>query len=137
MVEQQNLKELAGKFNKLTADQQNFFIRKVSGYKDIKIFIENLKNYIYSIENGEDFNSITAKINATDKAHIIYSNPDQNIIIAHINSFDASKALGCTSRWCITRAFKRRYPRSEKLFLWACFLLWDLLLFWVILLQRR
>ena len=123
VVEQQNLKELAGKFNKLTADQQNFFIRKVSGYKDIKIFIENLKNYIYSIENGEDFNSITAKINATDKAHIIYSNPDQNIIIAHINSFDASKALGCTSSWCITREAQRwrEYKKGGNKY----FFIWD------------
>lgn len=121
--EKQKLKELAEKFNILTPDQQNFFIKKVSGYKDIKTFIGNLKNYIYAIENNEDFNSILAKIENTPNAAVAYADPDKNIIIAHIKSFDASKALGCTSNWCITRDTEhwRNYKKGGNKY----FFIWD------------
>lgn len=121
--EKQKLKELAEKFNILTPDQQNFFIKKVSGYKDIKTFIENLKNYIYAIENNEDFNSILSKIENTPNAAVAYADPDKNIIIAHIKSFDASKTLGCTSNWCITRDTEhwRNYKKGGNKY----FFIWD------------
>lgn len=120
----QELKDLAGKFNTiLTPEQQNFFIKKVSGYRDINNFIDNLKNYIFSIENKEDYTSIKQKIEATPNAFVAYDNPDKNIIIAHINAFDASKTLGCTSSWCITRdpQFWRNYKKGGNKY----FFIWD------------
>jgi hypothetical protein len=123
VTKQQELKELAGKFNMLTPEQQNFFIKKISGYKDIQNFIDNLRNYIFSIENKEDYNSIKEKIGSTPNAFIAYDNPEQNIIIAHVNSFDASKNLGCTSSWCITRDahYWRNYMKGGNKY----FFIWD------------
>jgi hypothetical protein len=123
-LEKQGLKELANKYNTiLTPEQQNFFIKKVSGYKDIRTFISNLRNYINSIENKEDFNSIQEKINNTSGADIIYNNSETNIIIASIKSFEASKTLGCTTNWCITRDFSywKQYKAGKNYY----FFIWD------------
>lgn len=122
-IEQQKLKELAGRYANLTKEQQDFFIRKIRGYKDIRIFIDNLNNYIYAIENKEDYNSVKQKIEATENAHVAYDNPEQNIVIAHINSFDASKTLGCTTSWCLAKdpSRYREYRRGGNYY----FFIWD------------
>ena len=122
-IEKQYLKELSKKFMLLTPEQQRHFMKKVFGYKDIKIYIENLQRYIYEVENKQDYNSTKEKIESTDNAHVVYDNPEQDIIIAHINSFDASKTLGCTSAWCITRDTSRfrQYKEGGKKY----FFIWD------------
>ena len=122
-IDKQKMKELANKFLKLKPDQQKFFTAKVTGYSNISEFITNLDNYITQIESGETQEIIRKKINDTENAYVVYDDPEKNIIIAHIDSFDASKKLGCTSNWCITRdtSYWRQYKKGGNKY----FFIWD------------
>jgi hypothetical protein len=122
-MSRQMIKELAKRFEMLNPDQQRHFMKKVFGYKDIHIFSENLKRYINEVENKQDYEATKQKILSTDKAVLIYDNPEQDILIAHIISFEASEALGCTSAWCITRDTSRfrEYKKAGQKY----FFIWD------------
>ena len=121
-LDKERLKATAVKFNKLSPEQQDTFIKNVSGYSNINVFIEQLNNYVTSIENKADYHSVKSTIEQTDNAQIIYDNPNTNVIVAHIMSFDASKKLGCTSEWCITRNESRwreyRMGGNYYFFIW-------------------
>lgn len=121
--ERQALKELAKKFEILKPEQQRHFMKKVFGYKNIKDFIKNISQYIIEVENQQDYESTKQKITETPGASIIYNNPENDILIAHINSYEASQKLGCTSAWCITRdiARFREYKRGGN----SYFFMWD------------
>ena len=121
--ERQALKELAKKFEILKPEQQRHFMKKVFGYKNIKDFIKNISQYIIEVENQQDYESTKQKITETPGANIMYDNPEKDILIAHIDSYEASQKLGCTSAWCITRdtARFREYKRGGN----SYFFIWD------------
>lgn len=118
-----NLKNLANKFLKLKPDEQKFFISKVRGYSNILEFISSLEGYIDQIESGETQVQIRKKVIDTPNAYITYDNEENNILIAHVDSYDASKSLGCTSQWCISRdpSYWRQYKRGGNKY----FFIWD------------
>ncbi len=119
----QTFKVLAQKFEQLPREKQRSFMKKVFGFKDINVLMDNMEEYMNLIESGNDYENIKNKIISTPDAHLIYANPDTEILIAHINSFDASKKLGCTSAWCITREFSRyiQYKAGGNYY----FFIWD------------
>jgi hypothetical protein len=123
-VEKQHFGKLAIEFYKtLNPKQQEFFLKKLKGYDSIVTIIEHLINYIRAIENNEDYNSIKQKIESTPNTYIAYDNPEQGIIIAHVNSFEASEVLGCTTSWCISREPSRwrEYKQGGNKY----FFIWD------------
>ena len=123
-VEKQHFGKLAVEFYKtLNPKQQEFFLKKLKGYDSIVTIIEHLINYIRAIENNEDYNSIKQKIESTPNTYIAYDNPEQGIIIAHVNSFKASEVLGCTTSWCISREPSRwrEYKQGGNKY----FFIWD------------
>jgi hypothetical protein len=109
-------------FERLSTDQQRHFMRNVFGYKTLKDLHDNMYYYIRNAQSNQDYFSIIKKIESTSNAFLAYADPEKEIIIAHINSFDASKQLGCTSPWCTTRELGRynEYKRGGKkyFFLW-------------------
>jgi len=116
-------KETAKKFEILPIEKQKHFLKKVFGYDDIHVFLQNINNYIREVQAGHDYESTKQKIETTENANIAYDNPEQDILIAHIDSFAASKTLGCTSAWCITRdsARFRQYKTGGNFY----FFIWD------------
>jgi len=122
-ISRQQIKELAKKFEMLKPDKQRHFMKKVFGYKNIYVFSDNLQTYINAVQNEQDYESTKQKILSTDKAALVYDNPEQDILIAYIGSFEASKSLGCTSAWCITRDTSRfrQYKKAGQKY----FFIWD------------
>jgi hypothetical protein len=118
---------LAKRFEVLTAEQQRFFMKKVFAFKILSEFRISLGNYIVEAENRMDYSSTKQRIISTPDAYIIYENPDQEIIVVHVNSFNASQQLGCTSSWCISQTNQRfnQYRRGSKKY----FFIWDFKLF--------
>jgi len=114
---------LAKSFGMLKPDDQRHFMKKVFGFKDIHTFMDNITKYMIEVANKQDYNTTKEKIETTTGAFLAYDNPQQDILIAHINSFDAMKALGCTSAWCIARDMTRyrQYKSGRNYY----FLIWD------------
>ena len=117
------LSHLAKSFGMLKPDDQRHFMKKVFGFKDIHTFMDNITKYMIEVANKQDYNTTKEKIETTTGAFLAYDNPQQDILIAHINSFDAMKALGCTSAWCIARDMTRyrQYKSGRNYY----FLIWD------------
>jgi hypothetical protein len=115
--------DIAKNFGMLNPDKQKHFMKKVFGYKDIHIFMTNIIKYIEEVRNEQDYDTTKAKIEGTTDAFLVYDNPQQDILIAHIDSFEAMKALACTSAWCIARdmARYRQYMSGGNYY----FLIWD------------
>jgi hypothetical protein len=65
---------------------------KISKYKDLKIFINDLQTEINNIIEGINHDSILNKINNTKDAKLVYDK--DNILIAEIFSYEASQKLG-------------------------------------------
>jgi len=85
--------------------------------------MNSLEAYITQIQSGDDYDAIKAKIENTTNAHLVLADPEINVLIAHINSYDASKTLGCTSQWCIARdlSYWRLYKKGGNKY----FYIWD------------
>jgi hypothetical protein len=115
--------DLSKKFFMLKPEKQRHFMSKVFGYKDINIFGSNLQRYINEVESEQDYDATKAKVESTPDAHLVYDNPQLDILIAHINSYDAMKTLGCTANWCIVRdiARYRSYKAGKNYY----FFIWD------------
>lgn len=122
-AERQIFSSIAARFQILSPEKQRRFMKKVFGYKDVKTFTENIINYIDEVENQQDYESTKQKIEGNPQAILVYDDPEKEILIAHIASFEASKALGCTSAWCITRdiARFREYKSGGNYY----FFIWD------------
>jgi hypothetical protein len=121
--DEHNFAEISKKFRELKPDKQRHFMKKVFGFKDIHMFMDNVLKYIKEVNSEQDYESTKAKIGATPNAHLVYDHPEQDILIAHINSLDAMKALACTSAWCIAKDMVRyrQYKAGENIY----FLIWD------------
>ena len=119
----EKMKQLAADFIKLKPEQQNFFISKVRGYQNIQEFMNSLDAYITQIQSGDNYDAIKQKIENTSNAHLVFADPEKNILIAHINSYDASKTMGCNSQWCIARdpSYWRSYKKGGNKY----FYIWD------------
>jgi hypothetical protein len=117
------LSHLAKSFGMLKPEDQRHFMKKVFSFKDIHTFMDNITRYMIEVANKQDYNTTKEKIETTTGAFLAYDNPQQDILIAHINSFEAMKALGCTSAWCIARdmARYRQYKTGGNYY----FLIWD------------
>jgi hypothetical protein len=115
--------DLAKKFFMLKPEKQKHFMSKVFGYKDINIFASNLQRYINEVESEQDYDATKVKVQSTPDAHLVYDNPELDILIAHINSYEAMKSLGCTANWCIVRdiARYRSYKAGKNYY----FFIWD------------
>lgn len=121
--ERYQLEKTSNEFRMLKPEKQRFFMKKVFGYKDFPTFLQNIKKYIKEVNSEQDYETTKAKILSTPDAHLVYDNPEKNILIAHINSFDAMKTLGCTSAWCISRDMVRyrQYKAGGNQY----FMIWD------------
>lgn len=117
------LRKVSEDFRGLKPEKQRFFMSKAFGYKDFSIFLDNIKKYIKEVHSEQDYETTKSKILTTDGAYLVYDSPEKNILIAHIDSFDAMKTLGCTSAWCISRDMVRykQYKSGGNQY----FMIWD------------
>ena len=117
------LTKISQNFKQLKPEKQKQFMKKAFSYKDIREFMSSIEQYINTVNNELDYDSVKEKIQSTSGAYIVLDSPEKNILIAFINSFDALKTLGCTSAWCIAKdmARYRGYKQGGKKY----FLIWD------------
>lgn len=122
-VDQEKYRQAALKFAELKPNNQKQIISKLSGYKKIEDLIEKIENLVNSIEQGETYEIIKDKINDMDGAVLTYANDKDEILIAHVLKFEASKKLGCTTNWCIARdhGYWNRYKKAGQKY----FYIWD------------
>jgi len=123
VVDKQQIVDIAKQFQLLTTEQQRHFAKKTFAYTNIWAYMTDMGRYTTEVQNKQDYESTKQKITATPNAYLVYDNPEKDIIIAHIDSYDASKTLGCTSAWCITRDIVRfrEYKRGGNKY----FFIWD------------
>lgn len=115
--------QIANDFRMLKQEKRRFFMKKVFGFKSLETFMESIKRYIIEANNENDYESTKSKIVSTPNANLVYDNSDTGILIAHIDSFDAMKTLGCSSAWCISKDMVRyrQYKTGGKQY----FMIWD------------
>jgi hypothetical protein len=98
-------------FKELSKDKQDniykkyFFgegdkLGKISKYKDLNTFINDLQLEINNILEGVDHDSILNKIINTKDTKLVYDK--DNIIVAEIFTYGSSQELGEKSSWCIS-----------------------------------
>lgn len=82
--------------------EYKLLFRKLARLNNIDELISEMEELLDKIKGGLDYDSIKRKIEELDEndlAYIVYD--ENNILIAHINEFKASKILGSES-WCIS-----------------------------------
>lgn len=80
--------------------RQGFF-KKISKAHDAESLIDLMTDFVE--KGGDDYYSILDKIENTDGAELTYTDEENEIIIAKISIYEASKSLGSTN-WCIVNS---------------------------------
>jgi hypothetical protein len=79
------------------------FLKKISALKDKDSFFNFLEGKRKLLEPSREliYNETKEKILNSYGAELVYD--ENNILVAKILTFEASKEIGCSSNWCITR----------------------------------
>ena len=111
-------------FSKLSDEKQKGYEwKEVKRFKNIDEFNKRLRSYINAIQLGLSYNETINQIKNYNDAELVYVNPDEKIIIAHIKTFEASKKFGAPTAWCIKDLEYRfnEYKKGGKKY----FFIWD------------
>jgi len=98
-----------------STEYKNLF-RKLARLNNIDQLISEMEELLDKIKGGLDYDSIKKKIEEIDEeeglAYIVYDR--NNILVAHINEYKASKLLGSES-WCISsdQEYWNQYVNDE------------------------
>ncbi len=77
------------------------FFKKISKAKDYYDIIDLMTDFITKHKSGSTYDSIIHKLeDFGDSVEIVYSDPEQEIIITKVKRFEASSKIGSTN-WCI------------------------------------
>jgi hypothetical protein len=87
-------------FNRLNKADQQEFLRKVNKFDDIEDFKDSLSEFVEDMKIGFKYDIVLNKINSMSKDEIKLLYSKNNIILARILKYAASKELGSKS-WCI------------------------------------
>lgn len=112
------------KFIKLPLDkQEGYEWKEINRYKDIDEFTKRLKGYITAVEYGLGYDETIKQLKAHPEADLVYSNPEEKIVIGHIKTFEASQKFGAPAAWCIKDYLFRfnEYKKGNKKY----FFIWD------------
>jgi hypothetical protein len=116
-------------FNRVDKEAKKSVFGMSAGYLSIEDVIEKVENIIQATKEGFGFNNIIeyiSKIKSNlngDGIEVLLADSNKGVIIAKVTNYEASKKLGCTTKWCITYKDSHfsNYQRggySQQYFIW-------------------